>query len=385
MKKHLILMASLGVMIAGCTPVVSSSETTGPPSSTTDTVKRQDLVGYSFFDGKLVVPATAQAAAFSPFETPVESVPVGVGKYVEKGQTIVKLTIPGSDEAATAAKANVNSAQASLSDERANASQPVKDAQKALDDAKAAEQLAKDTVANGGTADVDGATAARVQAERALKDAQRQLNETLQPSKDALNASAAQLQLIRADARKGFVKAPISGTVVTLEAKPGMTAQANQTLATIVNFEAARVQGTVPPELKDLVQKGSPVIIAMDGVSSSLLDGRVLETKVIPPSEGQTSPGYVAVIRFEKPRQQMVQPTMSVKRVGVKTGEVKNALVVPVGAVINEGQQAYVNVQSGSGWTKTPVTTGISDGALIEIKSGLTEGAVVRVDKTKQS
>jgi HlyD family secretion protein len=75
----------------------------------------------------------------------------------------------------------------------------------------------------------------------------------------------------------------------------------------------------------------------------------------------------------------MPQPSTSVRRVGIKTGKVNNALVIPVGAVHSRDGKSTVKVQKGSDWVSVVVETGLSDGNLIEVKSGLSEGAVVQV------
>jgi hypothetical protein len=383
MNSKLFPAAMLLAVLAGCKPSEPSVETQTASGSapTTATVKRQDLVGYSFFDGKMVVPASAQATAFSPYDTPVVSVSTEIGKYVERGEPIVKLTIPGADQATTVAKLNANSANANLSSQKSIASTPVKDAQEALDQAKTAEKIAQETVAQGGTADVAAATQTRVDAETALKNAQQQMNSALQPAQDAASLSAAQLQTIKEDAAKGVVRAPISGTIVSLDAKPGMDAQAKQALATILDYGSVRVQGIVPPELKDTVVRHVHVIIATDGQSSEPIEGEVTRVSVVPPAAGQSSSGYLAEIRFLKPRS-VKQPGMNVKRIGVKSGVAKQALVVPVAAVSTKDGKSTVNLQSGSNWVSTPVETGLTDGTVIEIKSGLSEGAIVQVPST---
>ncbi|HEY3782584.1 MAG TPA: efflux RND transporter periplasmic adaptor subunit [Fimbriimonadaceae bacterium] len=371
------------VALAGCNGVTTSNSTpegtgTAVAQTTTATVKRQDVTGYDFFSGKMVIPDTAQANASSPFDTPVEAVPVTLGKIVEKGQTLVKLTIPGADEATTQAKADLSSAKSSLSTQKAANSGPVDQAKQALADAKTAEQQAKDTVANGGTADVDAATQARVQAEQDLQTAEQQLNQNLQGSKTDVNETAEELAMVRADARKGLVRAPISGTIVALTAKPGMAAKANDTLATIINFAAVRIQGSVPAAMKDQVVPGAHVIIAMNGASSEPVDGRVLNVTVAPPSAGQRSGGYLAEIRFTNPRQ-IITPAQTIKSIGVRTGQDRNVLVVPANAVIKSNGKSMVKVQKNGNWVDTPVETGLSDDVVTEIKSGLNEGDTVQV------
>lgn len=175
----------------------------------------------------------------------------------------------------------------------------------------------------------------------------------------------------------------VKGTVVMLTAQEGMMATARQALATIVDFSAVRVHGLVPAELQAVVVKGSSVIVAMNGANSDPLDGTVTDVSIAPPTEGQNGAGYLAVIRFLKPRA-MLQPSLSVKRVGVKSGSASGVLVVPVGAVITIRGKSTVSVKNGDNWVTTPVEVGITDGARVEIKSGLTEGSMVRVYPPQQ-
>lgn len=323
-------------------------------------------------------PPTAQATAYSPYDTSVISVSTGEGKHVEKGEPIVKLTIPGADATAAEAKAMENSARTNYQVEKSAQSGPVQDAQKALEQAKADEAAAKDTVAQGGQADVASLTQARIAAEAALRQAQQDLQKSLAPNRQAISEASATLSMAKADAAKGIVRSPISGTVTSLKAQPGMMATSKEVLANIVNFSAATVQGIVPPELKDKVVRHAKVIVAFTGQSLDPVDGSVVEVKVAPPIEGQKSPGYLAVISLldTKP---LVQPNASVKRIGIKTGAVKGVLVVPTGAIVTTDGKSSVNVKSGDTWVSKPVETGITDGALIEIKSGLAEGDTVKV------
>ncbi len=380
-----ISLIALALVVGGCnSPEATTSSTSvaqTPAQPTTAAAKRQDLIGYRFFDGTMVIPPSAQATAYSPYDTPVVSVSTSSGKYVERGEPIVKLEIPGADQATNQAKTNSAVANSTLSEQKSIESGPVKAAKQALKDAKDAEKAAQDTVASGGSADVTAATQTRIEAENALRDAQQKMQENLAPAKQFAVASSAQLQAAKADAAQGIVRAPIAGTVVTLTAKPGMDAKSKQELATIIDYSEARIQATVPPDLKDLVTRDSKVIIAMSGPSSEPLEGRVLSVKVSPPTVGQKSSGYLAIVRFTKPRS-ITQPASGVRRVGIKTGEAKNALVIPASAVVVQEGKSTVKVQKGSDWESKTVETGLTDGNMIEIKSGLSEGDVVQVAST---
>ncbi|MEQ1822721.1 MAG: HlyD family efflux transporter periplasmic adaptor subunit [Fimbriimonadaceae bacterium] len=382
MTKRTAPLIAIALLVSGCNMAGSLNPAGAPVKVTSDAVKRQDLTGYNFFDGKLVIPDSAQGTAFSPYDTPIVSVSAGLGKKVDRGQQIVKLEIPGAEAAATMAKQDVKTAQANLDMQRSDNSASVIEAKGLLAEAQLAEKDAKDTFANGGDADVAWFTQNRIEAEVVLAQAQQDLKVALQMPRSAVIAASGNLAEARADAAKGIVRAPISGTVVSLQAKPGMAAVSNQQLVSIVNFDKVRVQAIVPAEFKDLVTKGTRVIVAMRGANSNPLDGIVLDVGIAPPVEGQTSPGYLAVIQFTD-LSQMIQPSVLVKRVGVKAGTVKNAIVVPVGALFTRSGKRMVSVKNGEKWVQTQVETGISDGALTEIKSGLSEGAVVRVTTSK--
>lgn len=379
MTKQISIIA-LALLGLGCkSPMDSASDGTKTATQPlTDVVKKQDLVGYSFFDGKMVVPPSAQATLYSPYDTPVVSVSTAVGKRVERGEPIVKLTIPGADSLAASAKSQVNSAETSLASEKSANVGPVHEAEQALKDAKAQEAAARETVAQGGQADVDTLTQARITAEENLRQARQDMNKTLQPTKEAVSQATAMLASARADAAKGIVRTPISGVVTSLKAQPGMMATSKEILATILNVDGIRIQGLVPPELKDLVVRNAKVIVAFNGPNSDPADGTVVDVTVAPPAAGQKSPGYLAVIQLENTKV-FAQPNLSVRRIGIKTGTAKDVMVVPVGAVTNKGGDSMVRVKEGDAWVDKKVEVGISDGALIAIKSGLSEGQTVQV------
>ena len=72
--------------------------------------------------------------------------------------------------------------------------------------------------------------------------------------------------------------------------------------------------------------------------------------------------------------------------VKVVTASAKDAVTVPVSAVIYNGAKAYVQKYNGSGSLEnTEVTVGINNGTDIEIKSGLAEGDKISYVSTSTS
>ncbi len=372
----------IGLAAWGCQPTgVAPGTAPGATVERSSTAKvvRQDLVGYAFFSGKVVTPMNTQVVVTSPYDLPVEEVLTSIGKRVGRGETIIKMAIPGQAVTVESAKANLASAEAALAAARAENEGPVRNAQKALAEARAAEKAARVGVQAGGSDDLTSATQARIAAEEALRAAKADVDSRLTAERQAVAAAAEYYRDARAGIKQSIIRAPISGTVIALEAKPGMQTKARQPLATIIDYRSITIQGIVPPERADEVKRDTNILIAMEGQNSDPFMGKVREVSVLPPAAGQKSAGYLAVITFDNDKG-VVQPNSVVRRLGVRTGKVENALVVPVDAVTKDSNGKWVvQVQKGSEWVSTFVEPGISDGALIEIKSGLEEGQVVKV------
>ncbi|MCW5936591.1 MAG: efflux RND transporter periplasmic adaptor subunit [Fimbriimonadaceae bacterium] len=371
-------LALIAFLIAGCGegsgPIAKGDAKRAEPK--TVAVAKQDIVGYEFFDGELMTPPDAQAVITSPYDTRVEEVVSAVGNPVNRGETLIKLQIPGVDSAKANAKAGAASAEAAYEAERAQVSQPLRDARKHLEEARANEKAGRDAAAAGETVDLEALTVERKAAESEVARLQAEVNATLQPSKSAVRAAQTDLELAKEAEEKGILRSPIGGYIVAMDAKPGLDAKAKQVLATVVNPSQLRVKGKVPPEMKDMVKEGTDVVVTMVGAEKPLL-GRVLSVSVLPPvGDSGTSPGYEAVIRFRDIKG-AISPS-KVTGIGVKTGTADDVLVVPVGAIHNKDGEKYVEVKRGNDWVSTPVETGLSDGALIEVKMGLKEGDMVR-------
>ncbi|MBS1721786.1 MAG: efflux RND transporter periplasmic adaptor subunit [Armatimonadetes bacterium] len=374
MQKHNLLgfaIAALLVASAGCGQYSTADKTAK--------VSRKDLVGYSYFDGKVFAPAGSQGVILAPYDIAVSEVLTSAGKKVGKDQVIVRLAMPSTKVAMAAAAGNLKAAQSAYAAARTQYDGPVKEAAKALEEARAAEKAALALGPDAAPEEVARARQDRIDAEAVLARARAEVENNVSGERAAVVSAQAGLAEVRAGATTATLRSPVSGTVVSLEAKPGMPVKAKQHLATIVNLDMIQIQGTVPPELADKVKKGSEVLIALDGANSDPFTGEVVDVSILPPSEGQSAPGYLAVIKFDNSKG-IVLPGAAIKRLGVPTGKVQNALVVPVEAVFaDKDGRSVVQVDQGGKWAKAVVETGVSDGALIEIKSGLKEGDTVRV------
>lgn len=367
-------------MLAGCKTTTSTAASTEEKKPTTATVAKQDLVGYAFFEGKVMAPPGSQATVTSSFDVAISEVLTSVGKRVGRGETIIKMNMPDVQTSMAIAEGNLKAAETAYAAAKASNDGPVREAAKALADARAAEKQARLDIQNGMPADLETATANRKSAEEALAVATASRNSMVVSEKQAVDMAAEYLKEVRSGAKVANIRAPISGTIVSLEAKPGLTVKPNQALATIVDLGSIRIQGVAPAALKDLAVKGKKVLIALNGTDTTPFDGTIKDVTVMPPAEGQESPGYTVVIDFDNSKG-LVRPGTEIKRLGIETGEAKDVLVVPVDAVkTDKDGKSTVMVQSGSEWVSTPVEIGLSDGVMTEIKGGLKIGDVVKLE-----
>lgn len=366
-------------LLAGCKPTTATAASSSEPKPTTATVAKQDLIGYGFFEGKVIAPPGSQASVTSSFDVAISEVLTSVGKRVGRGETIIKMNMPDVQSSLAIAQGNLKAAETAYAAAKASNDTPVREAAKMLADARAAEKQARLDIQNGLPADLEAATQSRKAAEEALAVATANRNSMVVSEKQAVDLAAEYLKEIRSGAKVANIKAPISGTIISLEAKPGLVVKPNQQLATIIDLAAIRIQGVAPAALKDLAVKGKKVLIALNGTDSTPFDGTIKDVTVMPPDQGQEGPGYTVVIDFDNSKG-LVRPGTEIKRLGIETGEARDALVVPVDAVkTDKDGKSTVMVQSGSEWVATPVEIGLSDGVMTEIKSGLKEGDVVKL------
>lgn len=378
-------MLAVGALCALSTIFIGGCQPPGPvqpkEGASTAAVSRQNLVGYKFYDAQVVVPPTATVIVHSPFKLPVSEVLTAVGKHVNKGETIMRLALPEAKAMLQQAQANLATAQRDYSAAKAQNQGPMVEASRMLSEARAAEAAAIRDQREGTTADVESATQARKDAEASYAAAKSDFEQSVQAERQSVEAAMQFVNEARSGAKMTIIRAPISGTVVTLDATVGsdIGTDPKAPVATIIDYDQIRVLTTVPAEDKDKVVKDTKVVFTPTEKGIGQIEGKVSSVKVSPPKAGEKGSTYTATITFDNSKG-LVKPSTIVKKVGVKTGEVQNVLVVPIAAVtVNSAGKSIVTVQNGTNLVETEVQTGLTDGALIEITSGLTEGQIVRV------
>jgi RND family efflux transporter MFP subunit len=367
--------------LAGCGP---SSETISGRTQhlqtepTTAKVARRDIVGYSLLQGSLYVPPTSDAIVRAPYDSPVQELDVKVGQRVAKGELILKMSLPDQQQYLAETKSALSAAETAYANAHLTYGSGTREAERQLAQARSTERTLRQSVAQGGdSSELQNAVTARQESEEALIQARADENEKVLPYKQQLDQARAAYQAAQRGERQANVAAPISGTVVELNAQTGQQLAGGTPIAHVVDLADIQVKCDLTPAQATLVEKDKPVVVTFEGLEDKPFDGTVTDVQTLPATA--TGVKRQATIDFKNDAG-LVKPGMPVKSVGVKIGETRDALAVPATAVFQDSSGRFaVRVQRNGEWRVQPVEIGLSDGFFTQVKSGVTEGETVRV------
>jgi HlyD family secretion protein len=342
--------------------------------------ERRDIVAYETFGGELYVPPASRAVVHPTYNAPLEQVYVTVGKRVGKGAVLMKLSIPEAEANYSEATSTVRQAETAYANARNTYNDALQEARRQLDAARKAERDARANSTPGGDATaLLEAQAARQQAEAAVQQAEADYKASIQGYKDQLGAARSSRRSAKADARQTEIKAPISGTIVSVNATPGQVVgeSADEVLAEIVDLKEIKVRAGLTAEQFGRLKEKSPVVIRFADFPDKPFDGWVVSLRTLPQAVGGVD--HETLIGFRND-DGLVKPGAVVDSVGIEVARADDVVTVPVGAVDKDTQdRPVVQVLEGENWVPHVVETGASDGTYVEIKSGVKEGDTVRV------
>jgi HlyD family secretion protein len=199
---------------------------------------------------------------------------------------------------------------------------------------------------------------------------------TLGSQLNSLRVERAQAALREAEQnlRSTQVTAPVNGTLYLLPIRTGQYVRVGELLAEVADLGRVRVRAFVDEPELGWLEQGQPVEITWDALPGRAWSG---QTEVIPKTvvaRGTRSVGEV-LCSIENAGLELL-PNVNVS-VRIRVREQANALVVPRGAVRNEGNEKVVYVVEGSRLKRRTVQVGITGARSVEIVGGLTEGETV--------
>lgn len=326
----------------------------------------------------------------------VKQVLVHTGDRVRKGQVIAQIGESGVQEELDAAIAREAQARADLQTlENGGRSSDKADFQATINRLRTDREAAQRNLeALERLVTKQAATPYEVeQARQAVKSLDVQI-QSLQERREALvgkgdianaqgrvDEAAANVALAREHMKQGIIRAPISGTIYDLPARPGAFLNTGDPVASIGKLDPVRVRVYVDEPDLGRVAAGESVRITWDAMPGKEWTGVVEKrpTEVI--ALGTRQVGEV-LCTISNPMHELV-PGTNVNAF-ILTQVAENALTVPKTAVRRDGTIGVFLLQKDNTVKWQPIKTGASDALRVQVVEGLSEGDAV-AETTDQS
>jgi len=229
---------------------------------------------------------------------------------------------------------------------------------------------------------------AQTSAERSRSLYERQLlpKQTLDDNEARYQAAVAQLDLARAQASQSkarleelrinlgntTITSPVNGFVARRAVDPGAYVSQQSPIADVVDITIVRlVANVVEKDLKQM-KAGDATRVQVDAFPGETFKGRIARVSPVLDPATRTAP-----IEIEIPNSEYRLKPGMYARVGITTNVKKDALVVPVNAVVDLGGRRGVFQPQGDSAVFHSVQVGSEEKNLIEILGGINEGDLV--------
>lgn len=220
-----------------------------------------------------------------------------------------------------------------------------------------------------------------------------QATQRLSQAKEERAAAQDALEVIRdgvsssnATSSSTLVRSTISGLILDIPVKVGNSViQANTmndgtTVATVANMSDLIFDGNIDETEVGTLSEGTPVVITIGALQDYTFDASLeyISPKAV---ENNGANQFEIKAAVKVTTDQMIRSGYSANaEIVLKTAH--DVLTVPESALEFDGDDVYVRVKKSEGvFEKVQITTGLSDGINIEVKSGLSAGDIVRGPK----
>lgn len=169
------------------------------------------------------------------------------------------------------------------------------------------------------------------------------------------------------------VTSPISGIIVDRHISVGEAVAQDKELMTVMNVSKVIIEAQLGESQAQRVQVGQPIIARIPG-SQEVVEGQVQSIGITVDPEKRT----VAVRSQVSNPHFLLRHEMSID-VSIVVGESKNALVIPISALVDEEGIKVVYIKEAERYERRPVTVGTINYRKAEILSGIKAGEEVVV------
>lgn len=278
------------------------------------------------------------------------------GQQVKEGEVIAKLRVIPDMNSLSSAQSRVRLAEINLKQAKTNY-----DREKALYDKHLVSDEEYDQV---------------LQAYNQAKEEKNAAQESLEVIRDGVSKS-------NATGSSTLVRSTITGLILDIPVKVGNSViQANTmndgtTVATVANMSDLIFDGNIDETEVGSLVEGMPMLISIGALPDYKSEASL---EYISPKAVENNGANQFEIKAAVPGSDshMIRSGYSANA-EIVLEKADSVLVIPESALEFEGTETFVHVKNAEGeYTKTQVTTGLSDGLNIEIKSGLSAGDKVR-------
>jgi HlyD family secretion protein len=209
-----------------------------------------------------------------------------------------------------------------------------------------------------------------------------QAKEEAAAAQDALEVVRDGVSKSNAKSSSTLVRSTVSGLILDIPVKVGNSViQANTmndgtTVATVANMKDLIFDGQIDETEVGSLSEGMPVVISIGALQDYSFDATLeyIAPKAVE-NNGANQFEIKAAVKADPARQIRSGYSANAE---IVLQRVEQVLAVSESALDFSGDSTFVFLKGADGFVRTPVTTGVSDGINIEIKSGLKEGDVVR-------
>jgi HlyD family secretion protein len=233
-------------------------------------------------------------------------------------------------------------------------------------------------------------TAARSAYETAEKHRQNLQEQGVSQQKKAAHGQleSARGQYLGAEAQMEYteIRSPIDGVVADRAVSPGDIAPAGTPLVIVMDTSKVVVRLHIPQQQAELLQPGQAATLRIPGLDKDV----PAKVTLLSPALDPNSTTEEVWVEADNPQGELKPGTTA--NVSILTKTVSDALVIPASSILTgaDGQTSVMVVQSDSRAYSKDVKTGVQQGTMIQIVSGLEPGQQVIVsgqyglpDKTK--
>lgn len=308
----------------------------------TEAVAIGEIRGIVHATGIVTPSPGAELIVVAPDVARIADIPHAAGDRVRRGEVLVRFDVPTLVADVQRQQAEVTRAQATL------------------ENAKAAQTRASDLFERG------------VAARREVEDSTRAVAD----ANAALAQASAALTSAQSIASRAVVHAAFDGVVARRFHNPGDLVEAAATDPILRVIDPHRLEIVAAAPLADAarIKAGASARVTGAGLEAAGLPATVVTGPAAVDAGAATVPVRLAISRS------MDLPAGAPVQVDIDAERHSKVVLVPVGAIVREGEETAVFVAAAGKAQRRPVTIGLSDGARTEITSGLKPGELLIVD-----